>query len=77
MQGITAMLQWVFIGYLLGSTVTSQHDTREACEGRAVMLREKGVVGQCVQVPGQQFSTGLYSGSTNLGILVPNVGLAR
>ena len=28
---------WIYIGIFLGSIVTSQHDTREACEGRAVV----------------------------------------
>lgn len=40
-------MSWIFIGLLLGSSVTSQHDSREACEGRAVILREKGVAGKC------------------------------
>ena len=39
---------WLFIGILLGSIVTSSHDTKEACEGRRVVLTEKGVNGQCV-----------------------------
>jgi hypothetical protein len=42
-------MTWLFAGMLLGSIVTSSHETREACEGRAVLLREKGVIGQCVQ----------------------------
>lgn len=42
---------------LLGSIVTSSHDTREACEGRAVLLKEKGVVGKCVDQGTIKFST--------------------
>lgn len=38
---------WILIGVLLGSIVSSQHDTREACEGRAVILREKGARVKC------------------------------
>lgn len=49
---------WIFVGLLLGSMVTSSHDTKEACEGRRVMLTEKGVSGQCVQQPNNlYFST--------------------
>lgn len=44
-------MTWIFVGTLLGSIVTSPHDTREACEGRATILREKGAAGQCVQAP--------------------------
>lgn len=40
-------MKYILIGLLLGSTVTSQHDTREACEGRAVLLREKGASVSC------------------------------
>ena len=48
-------MNWIFIGLLLGSTVTSQHDTREACEGRRVVLAEKGVNGKCIEL--RQFLT--------------------
>lgn len=54
-------MKWIFVGLLLGSTVTSEHDTREACEGRAVTLREKGVAGKCHET-GSQFTT-IYSGN--------------
>lgn len=49
-------MNWLFIGTLLGSIVTSGHDTKEACEGRKAVLQEKGVVGQCHQA--QQATTG-------------------
>lgn len=42
-------MNWLLIGTLLGSIVTSGHESREACEGRAVLLREKGATAQCVQ----------------------------
>ncbi len=41
-------MNYLLIGTLLGSIITSPHDTREACEGRAVLLREKGATVQCV-----------------------------
>jgi hypothetical protein len=46
-------MKWILIGTLLGSLVTSTHETREACEGRAVLLREKGVIAKCVETPPQ------------------------
>ena len=45
-------MNWLFIGTLLGSVVTSPHDTEEACRGREYTLRGKGVIGQCVQAAG-------------------------
>lgn len=40
-------MEWIFVGALLGSVVTSSHTSRELCEGRAVLLKERGVVGEC------------------------------
>lgn len=55
-------MNWIFIGLLAGSLVTSGHDTREACEGRAVIAKEKGVErGKCVELS-QSYALG--SGST-------------
>lgn len=62
-------MSWIFIGTLLGSLVTSSHDTEEACRGRLAMLAKKDVVGQCIQQQ-QMFSysnnaqTCNYSNST-------------
>lgn len=44
-------MNWIFVGTLLGALVTSTHDNREACEGKAVVLREKGVAGRCEEAP--------------------------
>lgn len=55
-------MKWILIGSLLGSFVHSEHDSREACEGRAVMLREKAVVAKCVEL-----SSGLSTTS-----IIPN-----
>jgi hypothetical protein len=58
-------MKTVLIGMLLGSLVTSEHDTREACEGRKTLLAEKGVVGlQCVAPKGTDTIT-LGSGGAN------------
>lgn len=44
-------MNWVLIGTFLGSTLMSVHDSREACEGRAVVLREAKAAVICVQAP--------------------------
>lgn len=63
-------MNWLLIGTLLGSIVTSNHDTREACEGRAVLLREKGAAVKCVDN-----SMVFYNSTLNGNILLaPNVG---
>ena len=48
-------MKYLFVGLLLNSIVTSEHETREACEGRATLLHEKGVIGKCIEV--QQYMT--------------------
>ena len=45
-------MKYIFVGMLLNSIVTSTHDNEEACKGREAMLKEKGVVGQCVKENG-------------------------
>lgn len=50
-------MNWILIGTLLGSLITSTHDTREACEGRTVTLKEKGVSAKCVEAPGHSFTS--------------------
>ncbi len=57
-------MKYLLIGTLLGSLVSSEHENREACEGRAVILREKGASVQCVQAPGG-FSTNIILCSTS------------
>lgn len=44
-------MKYIFIGMLLNSLVTSTHDSEEACKGREAVLKEKGVIGQCVKEP--------------------------
>lgn len=36
---------------LLGSIVTSTHDTEEACLGRKEILKTKGVIAECHKEP--------------------------
>ena len=41
---------WILVGMISGSLVVSQHETREACEGRAVILKERHIsVTPCVE----------------------------
>lgn len=44
-------MNWIFIGLLAGSLVTSTHETEEACLGRAEVLKKKDVVGRCDKAP--------------------------
>lgn len=44
-------MNWICIGLLAGSLVTSLHNDREACEGRAVVLREAKASAKCVEMP--------------------------
>lgn len=60
------MAEWILIGSLLGSLITSTHPNREACEGRAALLREKGAVTKCEEMPKAYSSslTGVSGGIT-------------
>ena len=44
-------MSWILIGSLAGSLLTSTFDNREACEGRAVILREAKATVKCVEMP--------------------------
>lgn len=44
-------MNWICIGMIAGSLITSLHDTKEACEGRAYSLREAKAVAKCVEMP--------------------------
>jgi hypothetical protein len=46
-------VKWILIGVLAESLISSGHETREACEGRAVLLREQKAAVKCVEAPGQ------------------------
>lgn len=52
---------YILIGILLGSIVTSTHDSREACEGRKTILAEKGVVAECKAI---NSSSGTLTGTS-------------
>ncbi len=50
-------MEWVYIGIIAGSLVSSLHPNREACEGRNVVLTEMKVAGKCIQAPSNYFSS--------------------
>jgi hypothetical protein len=58
-------MNWILIGTMAGSLITSLHDTREACEGRAVILKEQKAIVKCVEMPpvsGSLYYNGGYTG---------------
>lgn len=60
-------MNWVYVGVLLGSLVTSQHETEEACLGRKALLSKREVVGDCHNTRPMGIVTGV-------GTLLPNSG---
>ena len=55
---------WIVIGVIAGSLVVSEHKDREACEGRAVILREQKVTAKCVELGSGLTSTGTIQFNT-------------
>jgi hypothetical protein len=54
-------MSWILVGIIGGSLITSTFDNREACEGRAVVLREtKGVVAKCIKMPDEALTSGNF-----------------
>lgn len=56
-------MTWIMIGVIGGSLVVSGHDSKEACEGRAAVLREQKVPTKCTEAPGGMI---LYSTSPSI-----------
>lgn len=52
-------MNWILIGIIGGSLIVSSHDSREACEGRAAILREQKAAVKCVDVPTYNSNSGL------------------
>lgn len=45
-------MKYILIGTILGSLVTSSHDSEEACKGRqAMLLKEKSIMSECYKEP--------------------------
>lgn len=61
-------MKYILIGTLLSSFIHSEHETRELCEGRAVLLREKGASVKCVDSP---VNSGIVYGVGTGATLVP------
>ncbi len=62
-------MNWICIGMIAGSLITSTHDNKEACEGRAVTLREAKAVAKCVEMPKQGVSFSLSTSSSSICVL--------
>jgi hypothetical protein len=45
-------MEWILIGIVAGSIVTSGHPTKEACLGRVGVLKEQKIVSACYPSPG-------------------------
>lgn len=54
-------MNWICIGLIAGSLITSLHDNKEACEGRAVSLREAKATAKCVEMPKSWNSSNVIS----------------
>lgn len=59
-------MTWFLIGWILGTPISDHFDKREACEGRAVLLREKGFSGKCVEL--DQVSSAVSWGTGSITI---------
>lgn len=62
---LTGMM-WILTGMLLGSIITSAHDTEELCQGRRAMLtkiKEVNVIASCHYQPNSLVS-GIATGIT-------------
>ena len=56
-------MKYVMIAILMNSLIASLHDSKEACEGRAAMVREKVGNAKCVEAPGVSGFASSYPGS--------------
>lgn len=62
-------MNWICVGLIAGSLVTSLHDTEEACKGREAMLQKQKVRTTCVPMPSHSVSSGII---TSYGTVLPN-----
>ena len=44
-------MNWILLAIVSGSILTSSHDTKEACLGRAAILHEQKIEAKCVEAP--------------------------
>lgn len=59
-------MEWIYVGVILNSILTSGFPTEEACLGHKAMLEKQKVYGVCVATPAAHFITG-SSGTIFLG----------
>lgn len=53
-------MNFILIAVVSGSLLTSMHETREACLGRAAVLAEQKINARCVEAP-SQYGAGVTS----------------
>jgi len=63
-------MDWIFLGIIAGSIITSAHPSEEACLGRKAVMEKQHIAGICVKAPSN--SVGLTSSSSNVIQLLPN-----
>lgn len=64
-------MKWILVGYMLNTLLAQSFDTREACEGRAVLLREAKATAKCVELvtsQGTSLTTGHWQFNSTLGV---------
>lgn len=70
------MPEWIYIGLVAGSIVTSVHPSKEACLGRKTMLEEQKIAGKCVEAPGPFGTSGLFTITPGSTFIAPGSYLA-
>ena len=63
-------MDWIFLGIIAGSIITSALPSEEACLGRKAVMEKLHIAGICVKVPSN--SMGLTSSGSNVIQLLPN-----
>lgn len=61
-------MKWILIAWLMGSLVTSVHDTEEQCEGRRAMLSKEKNVSAPMCVRSLPSTTTLTNGTITNGV---------
>lgn len=56
-------MNWICIGLLAGSLVTSLHENEEACRGRQAMQSKAGATSDCYKMPSKGLFGTSYSGN--------------
>lgn len=57
-------MSWLLIGTIAGTLIAQPFADREACEGRAVVLREAKVMVKCVEMPSSSSGLTIWNGNS-------------